>query len=76
MAAAHVHVEETSSNFVTSELMFCGSVCQCCSYLKEDLQAFVNEIKSMSEIIKILKDDLRYVSATKSEIMLVSAGEG
>ena len=44
--------------------------------MKEDLQASVNEIKSMSEIIKILKDDLRYVSATKSEIMLVSAGEG
>ena len=59
MVAAHVHVEEASSNFVTSELMFCGSVCQCCSYLKEDLQASVNEIKSVSGIIKILKVDLR-----------------
>ena len=39
--------------------MFYGSVCQCCSYLKEDLQASVNEIKSVSGIIKILKVDLR-----------------
>jgi len=76
MVAAHVHVEEDSSNFVTSEEMFYGCVCQCCSYLKEDLQASVNEIISVSEIIKILKDDLRYVSATKSELMSVSAGEG
>jgi hypothetical protein len=69
MAAAPVHVEEASSNFVTNGDMFCGSVCQCCSYLKEDLHASVNEIKSMSEIIKILKDDLKYDSATKSEPM-------
>jgi hypothetical protein len=73
MAAASVHVVEASSNFVTSEEMFYGSVCQCCSYLKEDLQASVNEIKSMLEIIKILKDDVRYDSATKSESMSVSA---
>jgi len=30
----------------------------------------------MSEIIKILKGDLKYVSATKSELMSVSADEG
>jgi hypothetical protein len=59
MAAAPVHVVEAFSNFVTKEDMFRGSVCQCCSYLKEDLQASVNEIKSMSEIIKILKDYLK-----------------
>jgi hypothetical protein len=76
MAAAPVHAVEASSNFVTSDEMFYGSVCQCCLYLKEDLQASVNEIKSMSEIIKIQKDDLRYDSATKSESMSVSACEG
>jgi hypothetical protein len=76
MAAAPVHVVEASSNFVTSEEMFYGSVCQCCSYLKEDLQASVNEIKSVLEINKILKDDLRYDSATKTEPMSLSACEG
>ena len=76
LTTAPVHVVEASSNFVTNEEMFYGSVCQCCSYLKEDLQASVNEIKSMSEIIKILKDDLRYDNATKSEPMSVSACEG
>jgi hypothetical protein len=75
MAAVPVHVVE-ASNFVTKEDMFRGSVCQCCSYLKDNLQASVNEIKSMSEIIKILKDDLKYDSATKSEPMSNSASEG
>jgi hypothetical protein len=44
--------------------------------LKEDLQASVNEIKSMSEIIKIVKNYLRYDSATKSMSVLDSACEG
>jgi hypothetical protein len=76
MAAVPVLFKKASSNFVTREEMFCGSVCQCVSYFKEDLQASVNEIKSMSEIIKILKGDLRYYNATKSEPMSVSACEG
>ena len=36
LAASTVHVGKASSNFVTSEEMFCGSVCPCCSYLKEN----------------------------------------
>ena len=59
MAAAPVHVVKAASNFVTKGNMFCGSACQCCSYLKEEVQASVSELKSMSEIIKILKDDLK-----------------
>lgn len=59
MAAAPLHVVESSSNFVTKDDMFCGSVCQCCSYSKEDFQASVNEINSMPEIITILKYNLK-----------------
>jgi hypothetical protein len=44
--------------------------------LKEDLQASVSEIKSMSEITKILKNGLRYDSATKSVSVLDSTCEG
>ena len=40
------------------------------------LQVFVNELKSMTEIINILKEELKYVSATKQDRLLNSACEG
>jgi len=58
MAAAHVHVEESTVNLVPSEVKLYDLKCHSCLYLKEDLQASVNEIKSMAEIIKILKNEL------------------
>ena len=67
MAAAPVHVVKAASNFVTKGNMFCGSACQCCSYLKEEVQASVSELKPMSEIIKILKDDLKCFGASTSD---------
>jgi len=76
MAAAQVHVVKAASNFVTKENMFCGSACHCCSYLKEEVQASVNELKSMSEIIKILKDDLKCVGASTSDPLPKNACEG
>jgi len=53
-----------------------NSECQCCSHLKRDFQVFVNEIKSMTEIINIQKEELKHDSATKQDQMLVSACEG
>jgi hypothetical protein len=44
--------------------------------LKDELRASVNEMKSMSETNKILKDDHKYVSATKCVSMLDSACDG
>jgi hypothetical protein len=37
--------------------------------MKSDFQALVNEIKSMTEIISILKEELKYHSATSQERM-------
>jgi len=40
------------------------------------LQVFVNELKSITEIINILKEELKYASATKQDRLLNSACEG
>jgi hypothetical protein len=76
MAADTVHVKEASPTFVRSDDVFCNSVCQCCYFLKRDFQVFVNEIKSMTEIINILKEELKYDSAIKQERMSDSDCEG
>jgi len=40
--------------------------------LKKDLQVLVNELKSMTEIISVLKDELKYDSAMKQDQLLNS----
>jgi len=76
MAANPNHIKEASPSFVTSDDVFHISECQCCSLLKKDMQVFVNELKSMTEIIDILKEELKYASATKQNQLLNSACEG
>jgi hypothetical protein len=76
MAANPVHVKEASPTFVSSDAVSCNSVCQCCSFLKSGFQVFTNEIKSMTEIINVLKEELKYDSATKQEPISDSACEG
>jgi hypothetical protein len=76
VVAAPVHVVEVSSNFVSNEDMLRGSVCHWCSYLKDELQASVSEIKSVSEIIKTLKDDQKHACETKSKPLSVGTCEG
>ena len=59
MAEDPTHAKEASPSFFFRSDVFCDSECQC-SHLKRDFQVFVNEIKSMTEIIKILKEELKY----------------
>jgi hypothetical protein len=75
MAADPNHFKEFSPSFVTSDGVFHISECQY-SLLKKDLEVFVTELKSMTEIINILKEELKYVSATKQDRLLNSACEG
>jgi len=75
MAADPIHAKEASPSFVRSDKVFCNSACHC-SLLKRDIQVFVNEIKSMTEIINILKEDLNYGTATKQDRMLNNVHEG
>ena len=69
MVAGTLHAREASPTFVTSDEVFCSSACQCCSFLKKYLLVYLNEIKSLSEIIKILNEELEYDSVTKREWM-------
>jgi len=71
-----VHVVEVSSNSVSNEDMLCSSICNWCSYLKDELQFSVSEIKSVLECIKFQKDDQKHICETKSEPLSVSTCEG
>jgi hypothetical protein len=75
MAADPVHAKEATSSFLRSDYVFCNSDCQCYSVLKRDFQVFVNEIKSMTEIINHLEKEQKYDSATKQDRMLYSVCE-
>ena len=76
IAAASTRVAEFSSNFVIKENMLCGSVYNFCTNLKDELQAFVSEMKTVSEGIKILKDEHKTGNVTKSVPMLYSTCGG
>jgi hypothetical protein len=75
MAADPLYIKEASPSFVRSDDVFCNSECQCSSVLKREFQVFVNEIKSMTEIINHLEKEQKYDSATKEDRMLNSACE-
>jgi len=57
----------SSPSFVTRDGVFHVSERQICSLLKKDLQVLVNELKSMTEIINVLKDELKYDGAMKQD---------
>ena len=67
MAAERDGLKEACPSFVTSDGVFRVSECQICSLLKKDLQVLVNELKSMTEIINVLKGELKYDGATKQD---------
>jgi len=54
-----------SPSFVASDGVFRVSECQSCSLLQKDLQVLVNKLKSMTEIISVLKDVLKCDGAMK-----------
>ena len=60
MAADSVLNAEVSPSFIRNNEVFCNSECQSCSLLKSDFKVLVNEIKSMTETINILKEELIY----------------
>ena len=57
---------KTSSNS-KSFGVFCNSDCQCCVLMKSEIQALENEVKSLTEIINILKDETKSVHASKED---------
>jgi hypothetical protein len=59
MAADPVYATVNSPKNIKSDGVFCNSECQCCSLTKSDVQALENEVKLMTEIINILRDELK-----------------
>jgi len=60
MAARHMSTMETSSNFNENNYVSVNSECQCCSYLRSEVCYLVRELKSMTEIINILREEVKY----------------
>ena len=60
MAAKCKAVEQASLNFCENDHVFWNSECQCCAFLRSGVCYLVNELKSMTEIINILKEEATY----------------
>ena len=58
-----VNTSSNSKNFG----VFCNSDGQCCVLMKSEIQALENELKSLIEIINILKDETKSVHASKED---------
>jgi uncharacterized protein YerC len=67
MVASCEYSKEDSISFGANEEVIRAVQCQCYSLMKNELQVFVNELKSMVEINKILKEELKYDNAMKQE---------
>jgi hypothetical protein len=60
MAARHVITKEASSDFYENSYASVNSECQCCSFLRSEVCCLIKELKSITEIINILKEEVKY----------------
>ena len=67
MATDLVNTKQATSNFCRNNGVSLNSECQCCSPLKSEVQYLINEINSMTEIICILKEELKYNGTVKHD---------
>jgi len=55
-----VYTKSTSSKFNRNNYVSVNSECQCCSYLRSEVCYLVDELNSMTEIINILREEVKY----------------
>jgi hypothetical protein len=55
-----VITKEASSNFYENSYVSVNSECQFCTFLRSEVCYLINELKSMMEIINILKEEVKY----------------
>jgi hypothetical protein len=55
---------ETSLNYYENKCVSMKSECQCCSFLRSEVFYLINELKLLTEIIKILKEEAKYERLT------------
>ena len=67
MATGLVHANTAAPSFVGNEDVSYNLQSQSCSLMKSNFEVLVNEIKSLTEIISILKEEQKYHSATSQE---------
>ena len=74
MATGLVHVNTASPSFVGNENVSYNLQCQSCSLMERNFEVLVNEIKSLTEIISILKEVQKHQSATSQEQKTIKSG--
>ena len=67
MATGTVHTNKASPSFVCNEDEFYDLQRKSCSLMKSNFQVLVNEMKSITEIISILKEELKHHGAASQE---------
>ena len=67
MTARHVCASHKALKNLQKNNVLCNKVCQCYSVTKRDVQALENEVKSMSEVINILREELKYDCTSKGD---------
>jgi hypothetical protein len=72
MAAKRVVTYEASSNFYENDQVSLSSECQCCSLLRSEVCYLINELKSMTEIINVLKEEVKYDRAVNHDLKMYS----
>ena len=63
MAAEGIQVNSASPDFADSEDKFDRFQCQSCIFMKSEFEVLTNEVKSLSEVISVLKEEVNYYSA-------------
>jgi len=72
MAVGHVNTKGNSSKFNENSYVSVNSECQCCSYLRSEVCYLVDEIKSMTEIINILREEVKYNCTVGHDLRMYS----
>ena len=65
MAAGPVRLVVNSPINTENVSAFCNSDCICCAIMKSEVEALDKEVKSLTEIINILSEDLQVNCANK-----------
>jgi uncharacterized protein (DUF342 family) len=76
MAAGTVRYSVNSLIIGKNDGAFCKSDCQNCTSMKSEVQTFKKEVKSLTEIINILRDESKYSRANNEDYKSTSTYAG
>ena len=67
MATEDIQVNSASQGFAYNVDKFDSFRCQSCIFMKSEFEVLTNEVKSLYEVISILKEEVNYYTAKSQE---------